>query len=674
MSKEGPTRVNVDIETYSDVDIAKCGLYKYAQSTAFAVLLLAYSINWGPVIDLDLTQMVDYQDGLGERPMVPPVELMDVFFDEKTFLYAYNAAFEWYCLSRYFELTEAQSLKWLKHWRCTMLHGMYCGYPAGLGACGKALGLPQDVQKDRQGKALIKTFCIPCEPTQKNGYRTRTLPAHEPEKWELFKDYNKQDVVAEMAIDKALESFIVPAYVQRDWEIDQIINSRGVMADLELVNGALTIASEHSASLLAEAEKITGLKNPNSRNQLISWLTEETGEELTTLRKADVDALLGKDLPSADATRILEIRQELSKTSISKYSAIQKAVCDDGRIRGSLRFYGANRTGRWAGQIVQPQNLPRTHLPAIDLARKYTKECNTVMLRLVYGSVTDTLSQLVRTSLIPAKGKRFIDADFSAIEARVVAWIAGEEWVLDVFRTHGKIYEATASNMFGVPIEKIKKGQPEYELRQKGKVATLALGYGGGTGALTAMGALKMGLTEEELPDIVRRWRESNPNIVRLWGEVQANVLETLKTARPHAIPHLQFSLRGDGERAWLVVTLPSGRELYYARPHIVKDRWERDSFGYYGDKGFVEVEAWGGKMVENIVQAVARDCLAESIRRLEAAGYRIVFHVHDEVVIEADEGQNLEDVCKIMGQAPEWAAGLPLRADGWVGNYFTKD
>ena len=657
------SHISIDIETYSGTDISKAGLYKYAQDPDFTVLLFAYAVDGGPVYVIDLTDKKTL-----------PYEIMELLFDRENTLHAYNAAFEWYCLSRYFQLTEEAALGWLPRWRCTMLHGMYLGYPAGLAACGAALGLPQDAQKDRQGKALIRTFCVPCEPTARNGHRTRTLPRHEPDRWELFMEYNRQDVVAERAIEAALSMFPVPDKVQREWELDLEINLRGINTDEDMIYGALSIISEVNAELLEEAERITGLANPNSRAQLITWLTEETGEELTTLRKEDVAELLAKGLTSDAAVRMLEIRQELSRTSLKKYDALREARCADGRVRGSLMFYGANRTGRWAGRIIQPQNLPRTHLPAIDFARELVRGCKKDALRVVYGSVPDTLSQLLRTVLIPAEGTFFIDADFSAIEARVVAWLAGETWVLDVFRTHGRIYEATASQMFGVPIEKIKKGNPEYELRQRGKVATLALGYGGGVGALTAMGALRMGIPEDDLQDIVDRWRAANPNIARLWKSVEGAVLSTMRTGQVNALPHITISLRGCPERGWLVITLPSGRELFYACPSFGSDRWGRESFVYRFGKDFKPTETWGGKLVENIVQAVARDCLAESIRRLEAEGYRIVFHVHDEVVIEAREGQTLEDVCAIMGQVPAWADGLPLSADGWTGNYYTKD
>ena len=674
---EGPIHCNIDIETFSSVDISKGGLYKYVRSADFSLLLFAFAVNFGPVFGIDLTAERYYDDpdfGSGYKRDPLPLRVLNLLFDDNTILHAYNAAFEWYCLSHYLGLSKTQAYKWLKHWRCTMLHGMYLGYPAGLGACGTALGLPQDRLKDRAGKALIQYFCKPCEATLENGYRTRNLPQHDLDRWQQFREYNVQDVVAEMAIEKALSAFPVPESVQKEWELDQIINERGVMTDRDLVDGAITLSSENTAELMDEAVKLTGLDNPNSRAQLVDWLTAETGENVTTLRKTDVDELLEKDLSSTAVVRMLEIRRELAKTSISKYTAIQNAACDDGRVRGSLMFYGAVRTGRWAGRLIQPQNFPRTHITEIDYARSLVRDCKARMIRTVYGSITDTLSQLIRTALIPAEGKSFIDADFSAIEARVVAWLAGENWVLEVFRTHGKIYEATAAQMFNIPIEKIVKGQPEYELRQKGKIATLALGYGGGTGALINMGALKMGIPEDSLQDIVDRWRNANRNIVALWKNVQTAVLDTLMTGQPHTIPRLAFALKGDGTRAWMVITLPSGRELFYPRPHLTKDQWGRDSFAYYGGNGFGEVEAWGGKLVENIVQAVARDCLAESIQKLEAAGFNIVFHVHDEVIIEAENGQTLNAVCNIMSQPPSWADGLPLRADGWTGNYYTKD
>lgn len=670
--------LSIDIETYSDVDIGKAGLYKYAQSPAFQILLFAYSLDGGPVEVIDLAS--------GGTPSCIPLWLINALKDSNYIKHAYNAAFEWYCLCRKFRWNpEREGTVFLRQWRCTMLHGLYCGYTAGLDATGKALGLPQDKQKLAAGKALIKYFCVPCAPSKTNGGRTRNLPHHDPAKWELFKTYNGQDVVTEMEIERRLSRFPVPEEVQAQWVTDQIINLRGVAVDRAMVEGALDLDAAVRKDYLQEATQLSGLDNPNSVAQLAKWLQEETGEEVTDLRKTTVSDLLGKDLPSESARRMLEIRQELGKTSNKKYNALEAAVCSDGRVRGLLQFYGANRTGRWAGRIVQPQNLPRTYIDGslLPLARQLVENRKRDTLQLIFGSVPDTLSQLIRTAFTASPGHMLVDADFSAIEARVIAWLSGEEWVLEVFRTHGKIYEATASQMFGIPMELIKKGNPEYSYRQKGKVATLALGYQGGTGSLISMGALRNGLTEEELPDIVERWRRANPNIVNFWYTVDAAAREAVNTGRCIELwdGRLAFARESDpnNDLDFLTIRLPSGRKLYYAKPHMGTNRFGQPSLGYWGmnqkTKKWECLETYGGKLVENITQAVARDCLAEAIEHLEAAGYPVVFHIHDEVVIDAGpEKANLEDVIRIMSQASAWADGLPLNADGWINDFFKKD
>lgn len=666
--------LSIDIETYSSVDIRSGGAYKYALSPDFEILLFAYSLDGAPVSVVDLA-----------RGQSLPFEVTQALFNPKILKHAYNAAFEWWCLSQYFGLGETYGMTpeaWLPQWRCTMLHGLYCGYTAGLGATGEALGLPQDRRKLATGGALIRTFCVPCKPCKSNGMRTRTKPQHEPEKWDLFIEYCRQDVVTEMEIERRLSPFPVPDDVQRQWETDLRINSRGVAVDQDLVSGALYCSQTTTDRLRSEAVALSGLDNPNSVSQLAAWLEAETGEEITTLRKNDVADLLGRELPSEAARRMLEIRQELGKTSCKKYNAIQNAVCADGRVRGLLQFYGANRTGRWAGRLVQVQNLPQTRLTALDLCRDLAKQRRTDMLELVYGSVPSTLSQLIRTALTASPGNVLIDADFSAIEARVIAWLAGEDWVLEVFQTHGKIYEACASQMFGVPLESIAKGKDNYALRQKGKVATLALGYQGSTGALVAMGALRMGLTEEELPDIVHRWRAANKRIVDLWYAMERAAVETIRTGRASGVRGLTLAMEGDTEtNQWfLTITLPSGRKLYYARPSLIPGQ-HGDSIHYQGmdqtTKKWKDLETYGGKLVENCVQAIARDCLAVNIERLEAAGYKVVFHVHDEVVIDHPETQadaDLAEVCRIMGQPIDWAPGLPLKAEGWIDKYYKKD
>lgn len=667
--------LSVDIETYSDIDIGKAGLYRYAQSPAFAILLFAYSLDGGPSKVVDLTQ---------ERYL--PDEVAGALFDPNVLKHAYNAAFEWYCLSRYFQLHKNPSYPpeaWLPQWRCTMLHGLYCGYPAGLDAAGKALGLPQDKQKLSAGKALIRYFCVPCKPTKTNGGRTRNLPHHDPDKWELFKTYNGQDVVTEMEIERRLSSFPVPDEVQDQWVTDQIINARGVVVDRELVDGALKIDEYTRLEHLTEAASITGLSNPNSTPQLTKWL-EEQGAATKNLQKDTVSDLLSGELPPK-VRRVLEIRQQLGKTSTKKYNALEIAVCDDGRVRGLLQFYGANRTGRWAGRIVQPQNLPRTYIDGdlLPAARKLVRQHDGAGLRVVFGSTSDALSQLIRTAFVASPGGTLVDADFSAIEARVIAWLAGEQWVLDVFRTHGKIYEATASQMFGVPMDKIKKGNPEYGYRQKGKVATLALGYQGGTGSLVSMGALRMGLEENELPDIVSRWRKSNPNIVNFWYTLDAASREVVERSRRIELQNGRLVLARECDTGngldFMTIRLPSGRKLYYPAPHMGVNRFGNPSVCYWGlnqtTKKWQEIETYGGKLAENITQAVARDCLAETIERLEEAGHKVVFHIHDEVVIDAPADRaNLEDVVKAMSIPPSWATDLPLNADGWINPFFKKD
>lgn len=671
--------LSIDIETFSSVDIQKSGMYKYVQSPDFQVLLFAWSLDGSPVQVVDLTT-----PGFQYLPQ----EVMAHLFNPDTIKHAYNAAFEWYCLSKLFRLPEPRAGQtafdresWLPQWRCTMLHGLYCGYTAGLDATGRAMGLPAEKQKLAAGRALIRYFCIPCAATIANGGRTRNLPRHDPGKWELFCEYCRQDVVTEIEIERRLSAFPVPEAVQQQWETDQRINARGVAIDTDLVESALYIGDTTRAALLSEASQVSGLSNPNSVAQLMKWLETEIDEEVTDLTKNTVTDLLKRGVPSEAATRMLEIRQELGKTSTKKYNAIENAVCVDGRVRGLLQFYGANRTGRWAGRIVQPQNLPRTYLEPLGLARYLCKGRHADALRFVYGSIPDTLSQLIRTAFVAAPGHLLVDADFSAIEARVIAWLAGEQWVLEVFRTHGKIYEATASQMFGIPLEKIKKGNPEYAYRARGKVATLALGYQGGVNALINMGALRDGIPEEDLPEIKARWRRSNPRIVDLWYTVQNAAIEAVKTGRRVSVPNLMFARECDQANGqdFLTVLLPSGRKLYYAQPHFGVNRFGEESLVYWGmdqtTKRWKEIETYGGKLVENITQAVARDCLAEAVERLEVAGYPVVFHVHDEIIAQVPKDRaDLQKVINIMRIPPTWAQALPLDADGWTNEFFKKD
>ena len=660
--------LSIDLETYSDVNLKKAGLYRYVQSPAFEILLFAYSFDGAP------TQVIDMAQG-EEIPM----EVIHALTDPQCLKHAYNAAFEWYCLSKYMgaQLPPAQ-------WRDTMLHGLYAGYTAGLDATGRALGTPEDKQKLTTGKALIRYFCVPCKPTKANGGRTRNYPHHDPEKWELFKTYNGQDVVAEMEIERRLSVFPVPDFVQKQWETDLLINARGVAVDMDFCEGALELGETIRAQLTDEAVQLSGLQNPNSVKQLARWLSAETGDDITSLRKETIKELLGRD--NADhVQRMLEIRQELGKTSTKKYDAIEAAVCDDGRVRGLLQFYGANRTGRWAGRLVQVQNLPRTYTEPLEFARELVKGRKLDALRTVYGSPNDTLSQLIRTAFVAAPGNVLIDADFSAIEARVISWLADEEWRLEVFRTHGKIYEASASQMFGVPLERIKKGNPEYALRQRGKVAELALGYQGGVPAMRQMdtGKLLADLPDEEIKDIVDKWRNTNPKIRNLWYSFNDAAIRVIQNGGSLRVRCCTFARECDCIRGTtcMTISLPSGRKLYYVEPAVGENRWGGPSITYMGvnDKNkWGRIETYGGKLVENVVQAIARDCLAQAIEHLEAAGLPVVFHIHDEVVIDtaAFDTNNamLDKVVKIMSTPIPWAEGLPLGADGWVGAFFKKD
>lgn len=654
--------LSIDIETYSSVDIKKSGMYKYALSDDFQILLFAYSIDFGEVKIIDLAK--------GE---ILPGEVVSALNDKNIIKHAYNAPFEWWCLNQAGYKTE------IDQWRDTMFHGLYCGYTAGLGATGTAIGLPQDKKKDTTGKALIKLFCVPCKPTKKNGGRLRNLPHHEPEKWELFKNYCIQDVVTETGIYERLSNFPVPQEEQELWVLDQKINAYGVKIDTELVRGALNINDAVTAELTEEAVQVTGLDNPNSATQLGKWLKEKTGQDIENLQKGTVSELIGS-LEDKEAVRVLEIRQELAKTSIKKYVAMEEAICPDGRIRGLLQFYGANRTGRWAGRLVQVQNLPRNYLETLDYAREIVKSQDADFLKLVYGNVSDTLSQLIRTAFVPSEGHKFVVADFSAIEARVIAWLAGEQWRQEVFATHGKIYEASASQMFGVPIELIKKGNPEYALRQKGKVAELALGYGGSSGALIAMGALDMGLEEKELPDVVRRWRNANKRITDLWYGIENAVIKLMETGETQGLKGIIFSREIDliYGQDFLTIKLPSGRKLYYPKPHLKENRFGSNALHYFGvnqtTKKWEVQETYGGKLVENIVQAISRDCLAVTLKRLESEGLQTVMHIHDEAVIDADPNVDLDKVCELMGQPIEWAPGLLLKAAGFESSYYMKD
>lgn len=657
--------LSIDIETRSSVDIGKAGLYKYAQSPDFRILLFAFQEDGNPVEVVDLAQ--------GEEI---PEHAVRMLADPDVTKHAYNAAFEWYCLNRAGYQTP------LEQWRCTMAHGLYCGYTAGLDTTGKAIGLPQDKQKLAAGKALIRYFCVPCRPTKTNGNRTWNQPWHAKEKWELFKEYNRQDVVTERAILNRLEQFPMPEAEQKQWQMDVLMNAFGVRVDTELIKGALYIDAVSTQELTEEAVRITGLGNPNSGAQLVPWLNTQCGKErFQDIQKATVaDALDHREDYPEDVRRMLEIRQQLGKTSIKKYVAMDTAKGEGDRVRGLTQYYGANRTGRWAGRMVQMQNLPRNYLKTLDYARNLVKDKNYAGLKLLYGNVPDTLSQLIRTAFIPSEGNKFVVSDFSAIEARVIAWLAGEQWVNEVFATHGKIYEATAAQMFGVPVERIAKGNPEYSLRQKGKVATLALGYQGGTSALIAMGALNMGLTEDELPDIVSRWRQANPRIRDLWYAVENAALAAMESAQPQAIRGLIFALEGDllYGQSFLTVRLPSGRKLYYPKPFLKENQFGKQALHYYTvgqqTRKWEVASTYGGKMTENIVQAIARDCLAVTLERIYDRGLQTVFHVHDEVIIDAPMETTVEEICDLMAEPIPWAPGLILKGAGFESSYYMKD
>ncbi|MEC1771923.1 DNA polymerase [Schinkia azotoformans] len=646
--------LSIDIETYSSVDLVKCGVYAYCESADFEVLLFAYAV------DEEEVQIVDIASG--EKL---PDALLKALTDPAVIKTAYNANFERTCLAKFFGKPMPP-----EQWRCSSVHALMLGLPGHLDGVAKCLKLKE--QKMKEGKALIRYFSVPCKQTKVNGGRNRNLPEHDPDKWLTFKDYCKQDVEVERQIRKKLEAFPIPKMEQKLWELDQNINDDGVLIDITFVSHAIQADTVFQENLYKEAVSLTGLENPNSPAQLKDWLQLQ-GLEVDSLAKKNVEALMA-EVENPDVKRLLELRQAMSKTSVKKYEAMERSICPDHRIRGLLQFYGANRTGRWAGRLVQIHNLPRNDMKDLEIARNLLKSGNYEALGLLFDNVPDVLSQLIRTAFIPSKGHRFIVADFSAIEARVIAWLAGERWRMEVFQTHGKIYEASAAQMFKVPIETIDKGSP---LRQKGKIAELALGYGGSKGALKQMGALEMGLTEDELPELVSAWREANPNIVNLWWDVEA---AAIKAVKEKAVVKMQYGLTFHYIRGILFITLPSGRSLAYVRPRIGMDeRFGKEQLTYdgveQGSKQWGRIATYGGKLTENIIQAIARDCLAVAMLRLAEAGYRIKFHVHDEVVLEVPNGTRaMEEVEELMGQPIDWAPGLPLSADSFETEYYKKD
>lgn len=647
--------IGIDIESFSSVDLVKSGVYAYAEAPDFEILLFGYSVDGGEVCVVDLA--------CGERI---PDEITNALTDDSVTKWAYNANFERVCLSRFLS---DNGISFGSHylnpssWRCSMVWAATLGLPRSLEGVGAVLGL--DKQKLTEGKELIKYFCVPCTPTASNGGRTRNLPSDAPDKWERFKAYNLRDVETEEGIRLRLSRFPVPDDIWDEYNIDQEINDRGVAVDMELVRQAIRMDNRSHNELTEAIKELTDLENPNSVAQMKQWLSDN-GLEVESLGKKEVAEILKTAPP--EFQKILTLRQQLARSSVKKYTAMQHAVCTDGRIRGMFQFYGANRTGRYAGRIVQLQNLPQNHLPDLSKARALVRSGDYDAVKTVYGNVPDTLSQLIRTALVPKNGRQFIVADFSAIEARIIAWLAGECWRQEVFENGGDIYCASASQMFKVPVE---KHGVNGHLRQKGKIAELALGYGGSTGALKAMGALEMGLDEAELQPLVTAWRESNPNIVRLWWDVDRCVKDAIKRKTKTELHGLVFECRS----GMLFITLPSGRKLAYVKPHIGENRFGGESVTYEGvgsTKKWERLESYGPKFVENIVQGIARDILCFAMMTLRHSD--IVAHVHDELIIEADGRLSLGTVCDQMSRTPPWAEGLLLRADGYVCEFYQKD
>lgn len=657
--------LSLDLETYSDVDLNKCGVYKYAQSSAFEILLFGVSVNGGEVQVYDLAQ--------GESV---PMEIIKALTDNSVLKWAFNASFERVCLSvwlqtyypQYFEsysIHEDTAGDYLdpSAWRCSMVWSAYMGLPLSLAGAGAVLGLSE--QKLKEGKDLIRYFCVPCKPTQANGGRTRNLPKHDAQKWETFKAYNKRDVEVEMSIQDRLKKYPVPDFVWEEYRIDQEINDRGIALDRTLVKNAIAFDEKSKAELSEKMQELTNLDNPNSVQQMKQWLADN-GLEMDSLGKKEVAAVL-KTAPEPLRT-VLTLRQQLAKSSGKKYQAMENAVCEDGRARGMFMFYGANRTGRFAGRIIQLQNLPQNHMPDLEQARGLVRDGNYTAAELLYDDIPDTLSQLIRTAFVPRPGMKFVVSDFSAIEARVLSCLAGEKWRSEVFANNGDIYCASASAMFGVPVE---KHGVNGHLRQKGKIAELALGYGGSVGALKAMGALDMGLTEDELQPLVDMWRSSNPNIVKFWWEVDRCVKETVKKRVPTETHGIRFIYQS----GMLFIKLPSGRQLSYVKPRMGENRFGGEAVTYEGvggTKKWERIESYGPKFVENIVQAISRDILMYAMKTLSHCF--ICGHVHDELIIECGKEVSVDVICEQMGRTPPWIPGLLLRADGYECEFYKKD
>jgi len=644
--------LHIDLETFSSTDLGKCGLYKYSESPDFEITLFGYSVDGGEVNVVDLMK--------GEKI---PEEIINAIKDESIIKTAHNAMFERVCLSRFLGLPPHTYLN-PRSWHCTLIWSAYLGLPLALKDVGYVLKL--DKQKLEEGKELVKYFCVPCSPTKTNNYRTRNMPDDAPEKWELFKAYNKRDVETEMEIQQRLEKYPVPDEVWEEYWLDQEINDRGVKVDLTLVDKAISMDEASKTELTQKAQEITNLENPNSAIQLKHYLST-IGVDVESLGKKQVKEMLKEASP--EVKEILELRLQLAKSSVKKYKAMKNASCSDDRARGMFQFYGANRTGRFSGRLIQLQNLPQNHLPDLAEARSLVRDGDYEVVKLLYEDVPDTLSQLVRTAFIPSEGKKYIVADFSAIEARVIAWFANEKWRLDAFKNGEDIYCASASQMFHVPV--VKHGV-NGELRQKGKIAELALGYGGSVGAMKAMGALDMGLDEEELEDIVTMWRGASPNITKFWWDVDSAAMKTVKEKTTVKLHHgITFTYKS----GLLFITLPSGRKLSYVKPRIGINQFGGECITYEGvgsTKKWERIDTYGPKLVENIVQATARDLLCYAIKNLKDK--RIVMHIHDEVVIEADKETTVKEISDIMGQTPPWAEGLLLRADGYECEFYKKD
>lgn len=659
--------ISIDIETYSENDLGKCGVYKYVQHPDFDILLFGYAVDGGAVRVIDLAS--------GETL---PEEVLAALSDETVTKWAFNSNFERVCLSEWLRRNRPEYFSSYsvpgdtvgdyldpRGWKCSMVWSAYMGLPLSLAGAGAVLGLEE--QKLKEGKDLIRYFCVPCKATKANGGRTRNLPEHDREKWKRFKFYNQRDVEAEMSIQEKLRNFPVPDFVWEEFWLDQEINDRGILLDMDFAENAIRLDGISKDQLLDAMKKITGLENPNSVAQMKQWLSSR-GVETETLGKKDAARMIADRDMDEEVAEALKFRLQLAKSSVKKYQAMRNAVCRDGRARGMFQFYGANRSGRWAGRIIQLQNLPQNHMEDLEQARGLVKNGDYEALSMLYDSVPNVLSELIRTAFVTAGGKKFCVADFSSIEARALSWLAGERWRMDVFVRNGDIYCASASAMFGVPVEKHGRNA---ELRQKGKIAELALGYGGSVGALKSMGALEMGLKEEELQPLVDSWRTANPNIVRFWWDVDRAVKKAVKQREPSVLRGIRFECRS----GMLFITLPSGRRISYVKPRIGENRFGGESVTYEGvggTKKWERIKSYGPKFVENIVQAISRDILCYAMRTLSHC--RICAHVHDELIIECRKDASLEAICEQMGRTPPWAEGLVLRADGYETRFYKKD